>query len=88
MHACRNRRRLRTLSKDDVGDDLNLIVQLIMADLLFPSPESLKAVLSYASARPHSYGSYLTEYRNARRRYDQHDGADQTKASRKAGSRM
>ncbi len=52
--------------KNDVGDDLNLIVKLLMANLRYPSPMSLEASRVYATQRPHSYGSYLRAYYNSK----------------------
>ena len=49
--------------RDDVGDDLNLIVKLLMAKLRSPSRDSEAATAAYASHRPFSYGSYLRTYR-------------------------
>jgi hypothetical protein len=48
--------------RNNVGDDLNLIVKLLMATLRFPSPLSLEATQVYATQRPPSYGSYLGSY--------------------------
>lgn len=48
--------------RDDTGDDLNLIVSLLLAKLRFPSPISEAATLAYRS-RPHSFGSFLGAYR-------------------------
>jgi hypothetical protein len=48
--------------KNDVGDDLNLIVDLLMARLRYPSPLSIEASRVYATQRPPSYGSYLRAY--------------------------
>jgi hypothetical protein len=47
---------------DDTGDDLNLIVMLLMAALRFPSKTSERSLSTYASARSVSYGSYLDYY--------------------------
>lgn len=51
--------------KDATGDDLNLIVMLLMSRLpgRFESEQSKAAVAMYALKRPHSYGSYLKAYR-------------------------
>ena len=49
--------------KDDVGDDLNLIVKMLMAKLRFGTPVSDEAVRVYATQRAHSYGSYFGAYR-------------------------
>jgi hypothetical protein len=46
---------------DDV-EDMSLLVQLIMSKLRFPTPESNRAVSTYVSLRPHSFGSYLGAY--------------------------
>lgn len=48
--------------RNNVGDDLNLIVRLLMAQMRYPSPMSLEASRVYATQRPHSYGSYLRTY--------------------------
>lgn len=48
--------------RDDVGDDLNLMVMLLISLLRFSSPVSRSAVELY-KLRPHSFGSYLGEYR-------------------------
>jgi hypothetical protein len=47
---------------DDVGDDLNLIVKLLMTRLRYATPISDEALSVYALQRPHSYGSYLGAY--------------------------
>jgi hypothetical protein len=47
---------------DDTGDDLNLIVMMLMAKLRFPSPISAAATSAYAHQRALSYGSYLGAY--------------------------
>lgn len=49
--------------KDDVGDDLNLIVKLVMAKLRFGTPASDEAVRVYYTERAHSYGSYFGAYK-------------------------
>ena len=49
-------------NRDDTGDDLNLMVMLLMSILRFPSATSSAAVADY-KARALSYGSYLGEYR-------------------------
>lgn len=49
--------------RDDTGDDLNLIVMLLMSSLRFGSAVSKQAVTQYAKNRPDSYGSYLGAYR-------------------------
>jgi hypothetical protein len=49
-------------SRDDTGDDLNLIVQMLMAKLRFPTAVSNAATSFYAANRPLSYGSYLGAY--------------------------
>lgn len=46
---------------DDTGDDLNLIVKLLMARLN-PTTVSEAAANLYAASRPHSYGSFLGTY--------------------------
>jgi hypothetical protein len=47
---------------DDVGDDLNLLVMMLMAKLHFPSPTSEAATSYYATSRGVSYGSYMVRY--------------------------
>jgi hypothetical protein len=49
-------------NRDDVGDDLNHIVQLVMAQLRYGSTMSKAAANTYYSSRQHSYGSYLGAY--------------------------
>jgi hypothetical protein len=51
--------------RDNTGDDLNLLVMLLMAKLRNPSPPSDQAADVLAGYRPFSYGSYLTAYRAA-----------------------
>jgi hypothetical protein len=48
--------------RDNTGDDLNLIVMLLMSILRFPSKISTAAVSLYAKNRPVSYGSFLDTY--------------------------
>ena len=48
--------------RDDTGDDLNLIVMMLMAKLRFGTPVSDAAVSVYGKNRPLSYGSYLGAY--------------------------
>jgi hypothetical protein len=57
--------RLAAAGKDrgDTGDDLNLIVKMLMSKLRFPSVVSDNAVKIYATNRPYSFGSYLVTYR-------------------------
>ena len=50
--------------RDNTGDDLNLIVMLLMAILRFPSSLSGRAVNLYCKNRPVSYGSFLGAYRD------------------------
>jgi hypothetical protein len=52
-----------TRDKGDTGDDLNLIVKLLMARRFFPTPLSDAATKLYATSRPYSYGSYLGTYK-------------------------
>ena len=47
--------------KDNTGDDLNHIAQLIVAELRWPSDLSRAATMQY-KGRPASYGSYLSTY--------------------------
>ena len=49
--------------RDNTGDDLNLIVMLLMAALRFPTAASTAAATRYAKNRPVSYGSFLGAYR-------------------------
>jgi hypothetical protein len=51
-----------THDMDDVGNDLNLMVMMIMAKLHYPSPTSLAATAFYAGSRQLSYGSYFVQY--------------------------
>jgi hypothetical protein len=48
--------------RDNTGDDLNLVVMLLMSMLRFPSSISTAAVNLYAKNRPVSYGSFLDTY--------------------------
>jgi hypothetical protein len=48
---------------DNTGDDLNLIVMLLMSILRFKSAISTEGVNIYRTSRPDSYGSYLGAYR-------------------------
>jgi hypothetical protein len=48
--------------RDDTGNDLNLIVMLLMATLRFPTPISVKSANWYAKNRVVSYGSFLGAY--------------------------
>ena len=57
------RLRAASLDKDDTGDDLNLIVMLLLAKLRYKSAISERALELYAKNREHSYGSYLKAYR-------------------------
>jgi hypothetical protein len=63
-------RNSQAANRDNVGDDLNLVVQLLMAALRFPSAGSgipgtstADVMKMYAKGRPLSYGSYLQSYR-------------------------
>ncbi len=49
--------------KDNTGDDLNMIVMLILAALRHPSDRTRSATTRYARNRPLSYGSFLGAYR-------------------------
>lgn len=49
--------------RDNTGNDLDLIVVLLMALLRFPSPSSDKALKWYTKNRLVSYGSFLGAYR-------------------------
>lgn len=48
--------------RDNVGDDLNHIVELLMSEIRYPTAISMNAVHEYAVQRQPSYGSYLGEY--------------------------
>ena len=49
---------------DDTGDDLNLIVKMLMSKLVHPTLVSDAAVNVYARSRAHSYGSFFgTHYK-------------------------
>lgn len=48
---------------DDVGDDLNLIVTLLVAHAIKPSKDSERAMQDWAKNRPDSFGCYLDQYR-------------------------
>lgn len=50
-------------NKDDVGDDLNLLILLLMGLLRHPTDSTRSAAAIYAKNRPLSYGSYLQSYR-------------------------
>ena len=50
-------------NRDDTGDDLNLIVMLVMSELRSPTAISRQAVAAYARLRPFSFGSSLRTYR-------------------------
>jgi hypothetical protein len=50
--------------RDNVGDDLNLIIELLMSEIRFPTLVSKNAVHEYAVQRQNSYGSYMGEYRS------------------------
>ncbi len=49
-------------NRDNTGDDLNLIVMLLMSIFRSPSAVSTAAVNLYAKNRPVSYGSFLDSY--------------------------
>jgi hypothetical protein len=51
------------LKPDDVGDDLNLIIYLLMANFVKPSEASKSALFMYAKNRPVCSGCYLGQYR-------------------------
>ena len=48
--------------RDNTGDDLNLIVMMLMSKLRFPSVESEASMALYAGFRPFSYGRDLETY--------------------------
>ena len=50
---------------EDVGDDVNLIVELLMAKIRSPSAASEQATTLYAKNRAVSAGCYLSQYRKA-----------------------
>jgi len=70
-----NRIRQAMANPDDVGDDLNLIVQLLMGLIRRPSVSLRDAVFAYSKNRPVCRGCYLQHYRNA---YPGDFGADET----------
>jgi hypothetical protein len=49
---------------DDVGDDLNYLVQLAASHLWRPTKTSAQAICQYARTRPINYGCYLERYRD------------------------
>ena len=51
-----------TRDKDDTGDDLNLMVMMVMAKLRFPTLLTNTVITQYAQGRALSYGSYLGAY--------------------------
>jgi hypothetical protein len=59
------RLRQATENPEDVGDDLNLIVQLLMAKVRAPSADTELATTTYAKNRPVCAGCYLSYYREA-----------------------
>jgi hypothetical protein len=48
--------------KNDVGDDLNLIVILLMSKLRSSNDSTNTALAAYAKGRPNNYGCYLKSY--------------------------
>jgi hypothetical protein len=50
-------------NRDDVGDDLNLIILLLMSKLRFGDRYTASAITAYAKNRPVSYGCFLDSYR-------------------------
>jgi hypothetical protein len=50
--------------RDETGDDLNLIVMLLMSILRFPTTISSRAIDWYSKNRLVSYGSFLAAYTN------------------------
>lgn len=50
--------------RDDTGNDLNLVVMLLLALLRYPSGEVTAAAQRYAKNRGVSYGSFLGAYRD------------------------
>jgi hypothetical protein len=50
-------------NRDDVGDDLNLVIILVMSKLRSSNSTTDSAVAAYAKNRPISYGCYLQSYR-------------------------
>jgi hypothetical protein len=60
-----DRLRQANANPEDVGDDLNLIVQLLMAKVRAPSADTELATTTYAKNRPVCAGCYLSHYRKA-----------------------
>jgi hypothetical protein len=50
---------------DDVGDDLNLVVNLLVAHFAYPSQVSEQAIIAYSKSIALSSGCYLGHYRTA-----------------------
>ncbi len=49
-------------NRDDTGDDLDLIVELLFSIARSPTPMSHDAVVAYQALRPQSYGSFMDTY--------------------------
>jgi hypothetical protein len=62
-----DRLRQANQNPEDVGDDLNLIVQLLMAKVCAPSADTELAITAYAKNRAVCAGCYLSHYRAANR---------------------
>jgi hypothetical protein len=60
-----NRLAQASQNPEDVGDDLNLIVQLLMAKVRTPSADTELATTTYAKNRAVCAGCYLSHYRAA-----------------------
>ena len=58
-----DRLRQANQNPEDVGDDVNLVVQLLMAKVRAPSADTELAATTYAKNRPVCAGCYLTHYR-------------------------
>jgi len=61
--AAQSRIAAAALSKDDVGDDLNLIVIMLLAAVKRPTAGSTRAREFYSKNRPTNYGMFLGAYR-------------------------
>lgn len=58
-----NRLKQANINPDDVGDDLNLIIYLLMAKLRQPTDASDRAAELYVKSRPQSSGCFISQYR-------------------------
>jgi hypothetical protein len=50
-------------NRDDTGDDLNLIVMLLMAHIRYQTDISRKSTATYKNKRLYSYGSFVNAYK-------------------------